>query len=213
VCHIAAQNAGGSRFDAAQSDEERHGFNNLILMCPIHHDVIDADEEAYSVDRLLRFKAERETIAEQVQPLNDEQAEKFIALVHAPTVIGGSIITTMHQTGGQVAHTINNTFGTNAPPPLTSPVAADYLLSPRLLRERLAPFCVTGDGAVVRQFIRAQRWMQSALLPPSVPSTRCLALLTRAARSSFVFTNGRSLSNLHEGRRANWTQSGYGWRS
>lgn len=33
VCHIRAQNRGGPRWSDAQDDEQRHAFDNLILMC------------------------------------------------------------------------------------------------------------------------------------------------------------------------------------
>jgi hypothetical protein len=42
VCHIKAANPGGSRYDAQQTNAERHSFENLILMCGTHHTVIDA---------------------------------------------------------------------------------------------------------------------------------------------------------------------------
>jgi hypothetical protein len=42
VCHIRAQSEKGPRYDPSQSDEERHGFDNLVLMCRVHHKVIDA---------------------------------------------------------------------------------------------------------------------------------------------------------------------------
>jgi hypothetical protein len=38
ICHVKARSEGGPRYDPGQSDEERHGFGNLLLMCPMHHD-------------------------------------------------------------------------------------------------------------------------------------------------------------------------------
>src|ERR1700743_1066086 len=60
ICHIQGAKPGSARYDEKQVDEDRHGFSNLILMCPIHHDVIDDDEVAYSVDRLRQLKADHE---------------------------------------------------------------------------------------------------------------------------------------------------------
>src|SRR5271167_3557373 len=57
ICHIKAQNEGGPRYDAGQTAEQRHGYDNLILMCGRHHDVIDDDEDAYTVEYLHRLKA------------------------------------------------------------------------------------------------------------------------------------------------------------
>jgi hypothetical protein len=49
ICHIKAANPGGPRCDANQTAAERHGYDNLILLCGTHHTVIDDDEEAYTV--------------------------------------------------------------------------------------------------------------------------------------------------------------------
>jgi hypothetical protein len=50
------QNVGGPRYDANQTSEQRHGFENLILLCAVHHIEIDADSnlDTYTVDRLCR---------------------------------------------------------------------------------------------------------------------------------------------------------------
>ena len=53
ICHIKADSPGGPRYDPEQHNKERHGFANLVLMCPLHHDVIDSDAEAYTMERLL----------------------------------------------------------------------------------------------------------------------------------------------------------------
>lgn len=60
MCHIKAKNAGGKRYDASQTNQERDAFENLILMCPIHHTVIDSDEESYTVERLQQIKKNHE---------------------------------------------------------------------------------------------------------------------------------------------------------
>lgn len=62
VCHIHARNAKGLRYQEGQSSEERHGFENLILMCSIHHKIIDAPENIaqFSAERLRAIKAEHE---------------------------------------------------------------------------------------------------------------------------------------------------------
>lgn len=62
VAHIKAQSVGGPRYDANQTAEERHGFDNLILLCAVHHIEIDADGnlDTYTVDRLLEIKRAHE---------------------------------------------------------------------------------------------------------------------------------------------------------
>lgn len=65
ICHIEAQNAKGPRFNPKQSPEERHGFDNLVLMCGAHHKVIDAPENlsVYSVAHLIQLKKDHEQAA------------------------------------------------------------------------------------------------------------------------------------------------------
>jgi hypothetical protein len=69
-CHIVAQRDGGPRAPSGLSAEEverfghliesRDGYANLILLCGIHHDVIDGDLAAYSVERLVAMKQAHE---------------------------------------------------------------------------------------------------------------------------------------------------------
>lgn len=61
ICHIKAKNSGGARYDSTQTNQERDAFENLILMCPVHHKVIDDDEESYPVERLEKIKANHES--------------------------------------------------------------------------------------------------------------------------------------------------------
>jgi hypothetical protein len=56
MCHIKAARPGGPRYDPLQSAAERHGYDNLILLCGTHHSVIDDDEEVYTVERLIKMK-------------------------------------------------------------------------------------------------------------------------------------------------------------
>lgn len=59
ICHIRAQSLGGPRFDASQSKEARHAYENLILLCRRHHRIVDAEPELYSVGALEELKAIR----------------------------------------------------------------------------------------------------------------------------------------------------------
>jgi hypothetical protein len=78
ICHIRGRSTNGPRYDPQQSEVDRHGFANLLLMCPVHHDVVDKDVDAYSVQRLTKIKAEHETgIADNPQA-SDEVAEQLI---------------------------------------------------------------------------------------------------------------------------------------
>jgi hypothetical protein len=115
VCHIKGEKPTAARYDTAQSDEQRHGFDNLILLCNVHHKVVDDDEEAYTVERLTRMKAEHEA-KHRDAPADDALAERVAVLIQNNTVNGGSIIHTQHQSGGQTAHSIVNYHQQPTPP-------------------------------------------------------------------------------------------------
>ena len=60
VCHIKARSAGGPRYDATQTEEERHSDANLILLCAKHAKIIDSEPERYSVAKLQEMKRSHE---------------------------------------------------------------------------------------------------------------------------------------------------------
>jgi len=103
ICHIKAQNPGGPRYDPNQGDVERHAFENLLLLCPIHHDVIDSDIESYTVERLLQIKSEHERSHSGTPEPSDEVASTIMT-----NISGGSLLLSQNQSGGQMAHQINN---------------------------------------------------------------------------------------------------------
>jgi hypothetical protein len=63
--HIRAQSAGGPRYDPSYA-QDVDGYENLVLLCPTHHTLIDAHGGAgYLVDDLIRMKAEHERVQER----------------------------------------------------------------------------------------------------------------------------------------------------
>lgn len=111
VCHIKARSRGGPRFDSKQTDDERHSFNNLILLCSRHSKVIDSDPKQFGVELLLEIKKLHEqngnielskSEATQAMKLLDSYRLIYIApgsevniknaeTIHAKTVnVGGS---------------------------------------------------------------------------------------------------------------------------
>jgi hypothetical protein len=115
ICHITGRKKGAARYDEAQTDEQRDAFENLILMCLRHHAVIDHKDtrNQFSVETLRQYKADHETNFENT-PVNERFMQRFIAYV---VQVEGSIIMTINQSGGQVAHSITNIV---APPPSPS---------------------------------------------------------------------------------------------
>lgn len=59
ICHIEAASKGGERYNPEQSDEERASFENLIILCSVHHTITN-DTVKYTVDVLRKIKADHE---------------------------------------------------------------------------------------------------------------------------------------------------------
>ncbi len=97
ICHIKGARPGSARYDASQSPLERHQRENLILMCPTHHTVIDDDEASYTVERLQQIKREHETEATR---LPDDEISR-VAMSFEQNV------SNKNQSGGISAHTVN----------------------------------------------------------------------------------------------------------
>ncbi|MGC2236780.1 MAG: HNH endonuclease [Pyrinomonadaceae bacterium] len=78
VCHIKGHKPDAARYDANQTEEQRHAFDNLILMCPNHHTIIDKDEKTYTVETLLDYKAKQSLQAKSPLSENDTTIIQFI---------------------------------------------------------------------------------------------------------------------------------------
>lgn len=76
-CHIHAYSKSGPRYDPMQTDEDRNGYDNLILLCSRHHKIIDSNSILYTADylRSLKKKHEKEFTAEDRKLSNQMLAE------------------------------------------------------------------------------------------------------------------------------------------
>jgi len=88
VCHICADNPGGKRYDHNQTEEERQGFDNLILLCANHHIVVDDDDVTYTVAALRKMKQQREKSAQPFS-ISDETAQRVVLLMAGGAVGAG----------------------------------------------------------------------------------------------------------------------------
>ena len=93
ICHIKAVSPGGPRYNPVQTDEERHGFENLILLCGKHHTVVDDDEGAYTVQRLADMKKAHEAAG---ATMTEDGATK-----------GATLLLSVNQSGGIAAHSVH----------------------------------------------------------------------------------------------------------
>jgi hypothetical protein len=138
ICHIRAREKGGPRFDANQTPAERHHYDNLILLCGRHHDVIDDDPDAYTVDHLQKMKSER---MPNVGVLSEKQVEQGVRLL-----LDQSLSTT-HQSGGITAHTVNIRFnGSTSLGPAEISKARTYRPTPNLVFTGADVAPVSGPG-------------------------------------------------------------------
>jgi hypothetical protein len=71
ICHMKARNAHGPRYDHGQSEAQRQGYDNLLLLCPTHHRTIDAQPEIFSVAMLKDMKARAEADYGEPERPND----------------------------------------------------------------------------------------------------------------------------------------------
>src|SRR5690242_1437003 len=55
-CHIHARHEGGPRRLPQLSEEQVDAYNNLILLCKVHHKMVDDQAEKYSAEYLKTLK-------------------------------------------------------------------------------------------------------------------------------------------------------------
>ena len=73
IAHIVAHSDAGPRAKASLPVSERNAYENLILLCANHHDIVDGDDVTYTVEHLRRIKADHEQWVRS--RLQDEIAE------------------------------------------------------------------------------------------------------------------------------------------
>jgi hypothetical protein len=61
MAHIEGENDTSARFNTQLCGADRAKYDNLILLCPTHHTLIDKDPATYTVEKLRSIKNEHET--------------------------------------------------------------------------------------------------------------------------------------------------------
>ncbi|WKX16254.1 HNH endonuclease signature motif containing protein [Streptomyces sp. NL15-2K] len=80
VAHIRALRNGGARAVPGLSIEERNSIDNLILLCPQCHDLVDKDEGKYTISALLKIKAENEERAAALRQSGQSWRMRFASI-------------------------------------------------------------------------------------------------------------------------------------
>jgi hypothetical protein len=90
VAHIVARSPDGPRGGAQPPGGDVNGVKNLVLLCPTHHDTIDAQAAAFTVERLLGIKQDHERwVREQlaVQEAGDDAGLPHCDTVHSTLLL------------------------------------------------------------------------------------------------------------------------------
>jgi hypothetical protein len=124
ICHIKAKSPNGPRYDPSQTDAERNGYENLLVMCGRHNKTVDdpRTRERFPVEVLQQYKREHEA-RHQNNTVSKQALNTFVSSFQ----VAGSIITTYNQSGGQNAHQITNVFAHPAPRKIVLTPVAEYL--------------------------------------------------------------------------------------
>lgn len=60
ICYINTTHRSGPRYNPQESDQELIGLDNLILLCPNHHQLIDLQVDTYTAEQLKKIKLAHE---------------------------------------------------------------------------------------------------------------------------------------------------------
>lgn len=203
IYHIRGRSENGPRHDPEQSDSERNGYENLLIMCVPHNRIVDGKktQDRYPVEVLEEYKRNHEAKCRGNVVDSNAQA----AFIDHFTVTG-SVIVTHNQSGGQNAHTITNIYA-DPPRPKASlkPVVTsqldkvDHQADLDFYTVRVA---LRNDGTkTVREFAIeveiADTYMEnagsySANVPPKRPGTRMFRHTERSFGREFALYSGDS---------------------
>lgn len=93
ICHISAASKEGPRFDEDMTDDDRRGFDNLILLCDEHHVIIDnkQNESQYPISILKEWKQNHEKKILELISSKNLLSKNPLALNKVINVIGSKM--------------------------------------------------------------------------------------------------------------------------
>ena len=74
VCHIYASSKNGPRGNPELTEKYLNSLQNLILLCPYHHKIVDDQHETYTVEMLMEWKRAHESKVQDKRATNLENA-------------------------------------------------------------------------------------------------------------------------------------------
>ncbi|MGE4280824.1 MAG: HNH endonuclease signature motif containing protein [Magnetospirillum sp.] len=91
ICHIHAKSAGGPRYAPQQSEKERNGYDNLILLCATHHKLVDTRPDKFPAEDLKGMKQVREENFGRKEQAGDEAIAKLLLQVYTDALTVGHV--------------------------------------------------------------------------------------------------------------------------
>lgn len=98
--HIVAEKPNGPRGNSILSIDERNSYDNLILLCPTHHKIIDKNVEDFPIEKLHILKSRHElwvqntltketAVSRELRPVSEllyliEEIKPFLYWLHYP---------------------------------------------------------------------------------------------------------------------------------
>ncbi|WP_319914169.1 HNH endonuclease signature motif containing protein [Aeromonas media] len=80
VCHIVSRSKNGPRGDSDLDESLKDEYENLILLCRVHHKEIDDGINFYTVEKLNSIKREHELWVKESLSENKEKSDGYILL-------------------------------------------------------------------------------------------------------------------------------------
>lgn len=107
VCNIRAQSEGGPRYDPKQSTEARHAFANLMLLCSVHHRIVDGEPRIYTPELLADMKEIHERGGDiELSKASAQLAQKLFEHTQLSVQASGKSQVMVASPGGIQAHQI-----------------------------------------------------------------------------------------------------------
>lgn len=97
ICHINAISKDGPRYTPAQSDDDLNRFENLLILCPTHHRLVDQEPREYTSTVLRSMKRQHEAfVADKITaPAIDDKTAVTLARQIADESIDFAIVTAL----------------------------------------------------------------------------------------------------------------------
>jgi hypothetical protein len=117
VCHVNGSNPGSARYDPQQTAADRHGYDNLVLMCSIHSDVIDHRpmEPFFTAKQIREWKAHVEAAVTIQPPVTREIAYALMGRTTGVSQDQAALIASVWQRNQGAAIASASTSGANSP--------------------------------------------------------------------------------------------------